>query len=87
MKTALKITERIKKEKLDARVVCVLGSPLWDCEIRGRKWPYIHGDIWKKLEDLGVVVVEHYVPRETSQFQPHPIAVQIPVRWNTARHV
>jgi len=45
MKTALKITERIKKEKLDARVVCVLGSPLWDCEIRGRKWPYIHGDI------------------------------------------
>ena len=45
MKTALKITERIKKEKLDARVVCVLGPPQWDCEIRGRKWPYIHGDI------------------------------------------
>ncbi len=56
--TALKIGERLKSEELDARVVCVSGPPQWDCEIRGRRWPYIRDDIRRKLEELGVVIVE-----------------------------
>lgn len=56
--TALKIATRIKDLQLDAKVICVSGPPQWDCEMMGRKWPYIQGEIRKKLKDLNVEIVE-----------------------------
>jgi len=37
--TALKITERIKKKKLDARVVCVPGPLQWDLKLEEGNGP------------------------------------------------
>jgi len=56
--TALKIADRFRRLNLDVKVACVSGPPQWDCEIRGRKWPYIKNEIREKLEELNVEIVE-----------------------------
>jgi hypothetical protein len=56
--TALKIANRIKDLNLNVKVVCVSGPPQWDCEMRGRTWPYIQGEIREKLKELNVEIVE-----------------------------
>jgi len=56
--TALKIANRIKDLDLNVKVVCVSGPPQWDCEMRGRIWPYIQGEIREKLKELNVEIVE-----------------------------
>jgi hypothetical protein len=53
-KTALKMAEAVKD--FNVHVCCVSGTASW--QIHGYKWPLIRGQLRKKLQKLGVNIIE-----------------------------